>query len=241
LNEKDVKDVRQYQLNINFNNFTNQIEDIDKPAFSLEIQKVITFINNNPKTKIEIGVHTDVHGDKLFNKRMSISQAKSILDFIKNLGANTDSVSAFGYGECMPLYDIETIELLSSYEEKIKLCSKNCRIILTTNPQLMKTDTFPEDRFEIKHNKKFNFKLDIDSLGNKDSLLLSLNSEGEISIKSIGDCNITFHVNTKNIPEKMNYGMYKIFVLPQEFDCNKKYYFFEWDKTSFSSNENHKI
>jgi len=68
----------------------------------IELDKVITALNNNPEISIECGSHTDCRGSKSYNRKLSERRAKSTAKYIKKGISNPDRVTYKGYGEDVP-------------------------------------------------------------------------------------------------------------------------------------------
>ena len=71
----------------------------------IELDKVITALNNNPNIKVECGAHTDCRGPKGYNKGLSERRAKSTAKYIKKKISNPERVTFKGYGESQPATD----------------------------------------------------------------------------------------------------------------------------------------
>ena len=53
--------------------------------------------------KIEISGHTDSKGADDYNKKLSNSRAKSVVDYLVSKGIATDRLTFIGYGEEQPI------------------------------------------------------------------------------------------------------------------------------------------
>lgn len=82
----------------------------------VELNKLVEFLESNPKVKIEIGGHTDSRGSN--NKELSTSRAKSVYDYVISKGIDASRLSYKGYGETKPVYSDEYINGLSTEKEK---------------------------------------------------------------------------------------------------------------------------
>lgn len=65
----------------------------------VELDKVVTLLNDNPTIKIELGSHTDSRGDANSNQVLSQKRAQSAVDYIISKGISNDRIVAKGYGE----------------------------------------------------------------------------------------------------------------------------------------------
>lgn len=76
--------------------------DFDKatlrPESNLELDRLRKVMLDYPKMKIEISGHTDNKGSADYNKKLSESRAKSVLDYLVKKGISPDRMTAAGYG-----------------------------------------------------------------------------------------------------------------------------------------------
>lgn len=74
-----------------------------KPESNPELQKLIEFLQKNPKLKIELGGHTDNSGDKKFNQTLSQNRAKAVYDYVLSHSSIDKNRLAYkGYGDTKP-------------------------------------------------------------------------------------------------------------------------------------------
>ena len=66
---------------------------------AVELEKVVTLLNDNPDIKIELGSHTDARGSAESNQILSQKRAESAVAYIISKGINKDRIVAKGYGE----------------------------------------------------------------------------------------------------------------------------------------------
>ena len=83
-----------------------------------ELDKVIELLNANPKMKIELSAHTDSRGSDAYNKNLSQKRAQSCVDYLLTKGIAKERLVAKGYGESQLVVTDDSIEKLSSVEEK---------------------------------------------------------------------------------------------------------------------------
>jgi outer membrane protein OmpA-like peptidoglycan-associated protein len=76
----------------------------------IELFKIITFLNNNEKTKIEISGHTDNVGKPEDNLKLSTNRAKEVYDFLIQAGIPSLRISYKGYADKKPIASNETEE-----------------------------------------------------------------------------------------------------------------------------------
>jgi outer membrane protein OmpA-like peptidoglycan-associated protein/tetratricopeptide (TPR) repeat protein len=77
--------------------------DFDKwnirPDAAVELDKVVTFLNDNPDIIVELGSHTDSRGSFRYNERLSDRRATSAVEYIIAKGISDKRITAKGYGE----------------------------------------------------------------------------------------------------------------------------------------------
>jgi outer membrane protein OmpA-like peptidoglycan-associated protein/tetratricopeptide (TPR) repeat protein len=87
-----------------------------RPESFIELNKLVEFLNSNPKLRVEIGGHTDSRGTN--NNELSQSRAKSVYDYLISKGVDKTRLEHKGYGSTKPVYSDEYIKGLSSESEK---------------------------------------------------------------------------------------------------------------------------
>jgi outer membrane protein OmpA-like peptidoglycan-associated protein len=77
--------------------------DLDKSDIrtdaSLELDKLVQTLIDNPLIKIELGSHTDSRSSDIYNLRLSQKRAESAINYIVSKGIARERLSAKGYGE----------------------------------------------------------------------------------------------------------------------------------------------
>ncbi len=81
-----------------------------KSASYSELDKLVLFLKNNPKVKIEVGGHTDNKGSSDYNMELSEKRAKAVAEYIISKGIDPQRVSYKGYGYTQPIADNSTEE-----------------------------------------------------------------------------------------------------------------------------------
>jgi outer membrane protein OmpA-like peptidoglycan-associated protein len=66
------------------------------------LDRLVTTLTDNPSLNITISGHTDNTGDAGFNKTLSASRAKSVLDYLAKKGISADRLTAVGLGDTQP-------------------------------------------------------------------------------------------------------------------------------------------
>jgi outer membrane protein OmpA-like peptidoglycan-associated protein len=70
-----------------------------RPDASLELDKIVKILNDNPSIYIELGSHTDCRGTEKYNLNLSSRRAKSSSAYIKKRIVNPKRITSKGYGE----------------------------------------------------------------------------------------------------------------------------------------------
>lgn len=70
-----------------------------RPDAAVELNKVVSLLNDNPDIKIELGSHTDARGSAESNQTLSQKRAESAVAYIISKGISKDRIAAKGYGE----------------------------------------------------------------------------------------------------------------------------------------------
>jgi len=69
------------------------------PESSVELDKVVNFLHDNPTLQVELSSHTDSRGSDEYNMTLSEERAKSAVNYIIGKGIDTQRIAAKGYGE----------------------------------------------------------------------------------------------------------------------------------------------
>ncbi|MFM2208105.1 MAG: hypothetical protein RL213_2080 [Bacteroidota bacterium] len=79
-----------------------------KEESKVELNKMVAFLNKNPKLNVEIGGHTDNVGGKAYNQGLSERRARSVMDYLISGGIASGRLSSKGYGDNIPVADNAT-------------------------------------------------------------------------------------------------------------------------------------
>ena len=77
---------------------------------SLELNRLVTFLQTNPGIRVEIGAHTDSVGSDSYNYELSLKRAKSVVDYLVSHVIGSERVIAKGYGRTRPEVPNDTDE-----------------------------------------------------------------------------------------------------------------------------------
>ncbi len=81
-----------------------------KPESITELEKLNSFLINNPSIKIELGGHTDSDGDDDKNQVLSENRAKAVVNWLVENGIDKSRLSYKGYGETQPMVPNDSSE-----------------------------------------------------------------------------------------------------------------------------------
>ncbi|MEO0332369.1 MAG: OmpA family protein [Bacteroidota bacterium] len=68
-----------------------------------ELNRLKSFLEENPGVRVEIAGHTDNIGPASYNKALSQKRAQAIVDYLAGQGIPTERITAQGYGETDPI------------------------------------------------------------------------------------------------------------------------------------------
>ncbi|BDC99047.1 OmpA family protein [Persicobacter psychrovividus] len=68
-----------------------------------ELNKVVAFLKENPSMVIEVSGHTDNRGNSDANRKLSLSRAENVRDYLIEQGIKKNRVKAKGYGSTKPI------------------------------------------------------------------------------------------------------------------------------------------
>jgi outer membrane protein OmpA-like peptidoglycan-associated protein len=74
-----------------------------KPESTVELDKLVTFLNSNKTLRIELRGHTDNVGEKKHNQLLSESRAKAVMDYLIAHGIAKERLTSKGFGDTMPV------------------------------------------------------------------------------------------------------------------------------------------
>lgn len=105
--------------------------DLDKADIradaALELDKMVTLLEDNPEIKIELSSHTDSRQTVAYNDDLSKRRAQSAVDYIISKGIDETRIIAKGYGESSLLMTDDEINQLATDEEKEAAHQRNRR------------------------------------------------------------------------------------------------------------------
>lgn len=81
-----------------------------KSESMVELKKLLAFLKDNPKLKVEVSGHTDNRGDENLNKVLSENRAKSVFNYLVDGGIDENRLNWAGYGAELPIYSNDNEE-----------------------------------------------------------------------------------------------------------------------------------
>ena len=92
----------------------NVFYEVDSHALNAdsfaELDRLASFMSENPGIKLEVSGHTDNTGTETYNLELSEKRAESVVEYLLGLGIETERLSAVGYGFYKPLSSNDTEE-----------------------------------------------------------------------------------------------------------------------------------
>jgi outer membrane protein OmpA-like peptidoglycan-associated protein/tetratricopeptide (TPR) repeat protein len=90
-----------------------------RPESLIELDKLVTYLNDNPNTKVELRSHTDSRGPSLENLDLSQRRAQACVDYLISKGVKKENLIAKGYGEEMILNQCKNGVYCSDSEHQV--------------------------------------------------------------------------------------------------------------------------
>lgn len=82
------------------------------------LQPVLALMRKYPKMEIDIESHTDIRGNKTYNKNLSQKRASSTKDYLASEGLGGERMKAIGYGESNPIIPCASEEACSEEDHE---------------------------------------------------------------------------------------------------------------------------
>ncbi len=110
-----TKDIMLNKVEVGFkivlrNIFFNLDKSDLRPESTVELANLLKLMNDYPTLKIEISGHTDNQGSAEYNKKLSRSRAKSVVEYLKAKGVVESRMVFEGYAFDQPIADNTTPE-----------------------------------------------------------------------------------------------------------------------------------
>jgi OmpA-OmpF porin, OOP family len=75
-----------------------------------ELQRIISYLNNNPEISIEISGHTDNTGPAAYNMELSVKRAEAVYRYLAGHGIDPSRLSYKGFGQTDPAFPNDSEE-----------------------------------------------------------------------------------------------------------------------------------
>ena len=90
----------------------NVLFDFDKTAIKPDgakiLDRLVTFLKENPDRKVDLEGHTDWIGTDKYNEGLSERRAASVKNYLVKQGVDAGRIGARGFGEAKPIADNKT-------------------------------------------------------------------------------------------------------------------------------------
>jgi hypothetical protein len=90
--------------NIFFDSDSHELQQVS----IAELNKVYSFLNQNPEVSVEISGHTDNTGSEAYNQALSEQRAQAVVDYLVGKGISKDQLDSRGYGDRQPVEENST-------------------------------------------------------------------------------------------------------------------------------------
>ena len=116
--------VVEFNSNILFGFDKSDLSDDAK----LNLDNLVTILNNYPDTDIEVQGHTDSRGTETYNQRLSEQRAGAVSGYLTQNGIYTSRISIVGFGENLPKY--------SNDNEEGRALNRRVEFMITANEKM---------------------------------------------------------------------------------------------------------
>lgn len=80
------------------------------PTSEIELDRLASFLKDNPTVRLSVDGHTDDRGSAAYNKELSKNRAQSVVNYLVSEGINPGRLEARGYGDEQPTATNDTEE-----------------------------------------------------------------------------------------------------------------------------------
>jgi peptidoglycan-associated lipoprotein len=123
---------------------------------ALELDKLVTLLNDNPDINIEMGSHTDSVASNAYNIELSQRRANATVNYLIRKGIDASRLTAKGYGEEVPIARNTNLDGTDNPQGRQRNRRTEFRIV-SIGTYIKKDDTDEDDRFfrnnELKKNE----------------------------------------------------------------------------------------
>ncbi len=158
-----------------------------RPDASVELDKIVKIMNDNPNLVIELGSHTDCRSSKDFNQRLSQNRAAASAAYIKARIQNPSRISGKGYGESKLKVNCPCEgKIISNCSEDQHQLNRRTEFIVVSNDFGIKSNEVEVPQ-KVKENKDPLIVKEVDLSNKKDDNKLDNNNNliNNLSIKCL--------------------------------------------------------
>lgn len=102
--ERDIYMKLDAPISYRLNNILYDFDEATlRPESTVELDKVVTMMNDNPLIRVEFSSHTDSRGTNRYNQKLSERRAQSVVSYMYSMGIPFSRMTAVGYGETIPI------------------------------------------------------------------------------------------------------------------------------------------
>ncbi|MFH2142396.1 MAG: OmpA family protein, partial [Bacteroidota bacterium] len=80
------------------------------PSSVVDLERIVAFCNIQKNYNIAVSGHADNTGSEVKNKELSVKRAKTVADYIKARGVESNRISYTGYGSSRPIENNTTYD-----------------------------------------------------------------------------------------------------------------------------------
>ncbi len=112
--EKEVEEMNATlqsveNISLVLDNITFELNSYELNAASYEeLNKLVNYLSENDRYKVEISAHTDNAGGDKYNLQLSNLRANSVLQYLQDNAINQERLVAIGFGESQPIVPNDT-------------------------------------------------------------------------------------------------------------------------------------
>ena len=120
-----------------------------RPDAAIELDKLVTILQDNPEIKIELSSHTDSRQTAAYNDELSKRRAQSAVEYIVSKGVDKERLIARGYGESQLLISDDEINKLPTEEAREQTHQRNRRTEFKVTEYNKVEEEEPEEEEEV--------------------------------------------------------------------------------------------
>lgn len=99
------------------------------------LNELVQLLNDNPNITIELSAHTDMVGNDVANKQLSLRRAQSVVDYLIQHGIDSERLTPVGYGEEKPVVVDDALNKQYTFLPKEQVLDEAFIITLSADQQ----------------------------------------------------------------------------------------------------------